>query len=150
MKTLFIIANLIFVLYVSFIWIKYGVQKSISNSYYVLPRNINFLFTFFCWGFALPVIIIGAPQTPLMFFAGAGICFVGAAAQIKEEFVRRFHVACAVIAIALSQIAIVFVYDMWFMTLICALLLLIAYFGNKKTWIWWMEIVCFGEHRRGS
>ena len=49
----------VFISYVSFIWIKYGILPSISDSWYHLPENLKVLFTLFCWGFALPAAIIG-------------------------------------------------------------------------------------------
>ena len=143
MIELFVFSQIIFFSYLVFIIAKYGILKSISNSYYMLPRKYNFLFTFFCWGFAIPVIIIGTPQTGLMFFAGAGIAFVGAAAQIKQLMTYKVHMVGALGGILLSQMATIFVYDMWYITLICALLVPLFYFTNKRTWIFWMEVVCF-------
>jgi hypothetical protein len=73
----------VFFSYVGFIWKKYRVLVSISQSYYRLPKNLQILFTLFCWGFAFPAMIIGS--NGLMFFSGGAICFVGAAAAFQEE-----------------------------------------------------------------
>ena len=143
MGALFVLSQFTFFSYVILILTRYGVLKSISNSYFFLPLEYKFLFTLFCWGFAIPVIIIGTPQTPLMFFAGTGIAFVGAAAQIKQKLTYRVHMTGALSAILLSQIAMIFVYDAWYMTAICAILATVFYFTNKKTWMFWMEVVCF-------
>lgn len=132
----------VFIAYVSFIWIKYGAQSSISQSYYALPKNWNFLFTFFCWGFAIPAIILGVEVTGLMFFAGAGIAFVGAAAQIKDTFVSQVHTIAAVAGIGFSQLAILLGYHMWEVNIVSIIAaIIIALTVSKK--IWWIEIVAF-------
>ena len=139
----FITMITVFISYVSFIWFKYGIQKSISASYYVLPENLRFLFTLFCWGFALPAIILGVEVTPLMFFAGAGICFVGAAAQINEKFVYRIHMVAAISGIIFSQLAIILGFHMWYISLISVILCAVIPFLSKKYYFWWIELVAF-------
>jgi len=133
----------VFVSYVSAIWIKYGIQKSISDSYYALPEQLRFLFTFFCWGFALPAIIVGVEVTPLMFFAGVGIAFVGAAAQIHDNFVAKVHNITAISGILFSQLAIYFGYHLLWLNIISLSLIALIYFFIKKNYIWWIEIVAF-------
>jgi len=132
----------IFLSYVSFIWLKYGIQKSISESYYVLPDKLKPLFTLFCWGFAFPAIIIGVEITPLMFFAGAGICFVGAAAAMHEKFVRKVHMTAAISGIIFSQLAILIGFHMWWLNIISLALAALSLL-SKKHFIWWIEIVAF-------
>lgn len=139
---LFFIMNAIFISYVLFIWIKYGVQQSISESYYCLPKKWNFIFTLALWGFALPAAIL-ANGDGLMFFAAAGICFVGAAAQMHQEFVRKVHLTAAIGGITLGELSIIFVHDMWWLTAAAVLLFLpIAIFDNKSR-MWWGEIIAF-------
>ena len=137
----FIIMLVTFISYVSFIWIKYGAQKSISMSYYSLSQNARPLFTLFCWFFAIPAIIIG--ETALMFFAGAGIAFVGAACQIKEKFTKKVHVTAATIGIISSQLAIILNYHMWYVTVVFVLLSLPFVIFSKNHRIWWTEIFAF-------
>ncbi len=79
----------VFVTYVGGTSLKYGILGSISETYYRLPKNKKFLFTFFCWGIAFPAMIIASK--PLMFFASAGICFAGAAAAFKEKLTHDVH-----------------------------------------------------------
>jgi len=139
----FIMMLVVFLSYISFIWIKYGIQKSISMSYYALPENLRFLFTLFCWGFAFPAIILGVEITPLMFFAGAGICFVGAACQILKKDVYRFHMIAAISGIIFSQLAIIIGFHMWYISLISAILCAVIPFLTKKYYFWWIELVAF-------
>jgi len=138
---------LVFVLYVSFLWIRFGVLPSISESYYRLPKKLKFLFTFFCWGFALPALIIGISLTNnyLMFFAGAGIAFVGVAAAFKEGLAKRIHNIGAVVGIASSQASIAYDFHMYYVNLIFLTLAAIIYFIIKKNSVWWIELVAFSS-----
>jgi len=141
---LFITMITVFVGYVGFIWAKYGVQKSISQSYYVLPDKLKPLMTLFCWGFGIPAIILGS--SGLMFLAGAGICFVGAAAAFQQKMTHDIHMIGAGIGVAASQVAIVAQYGMWPITaafVVISLLLLLFREKIKMHQIWWIEIVAF-------
>ena len=134
----------VFVSYVAFIWAKYGVLKSISQSYYELPEKLKPLFTFFCWGFALPAIILGS--SGWMFLAGAGIAFVGAAAAFQEKMTHTVHMVGAGVGVGAGQLAIIIQYHMWpisvaFFGLSLLLLLFRKKINNKH--IWWIEILDF-------
>ena len=140
--TAFIIMLTVFISYVSFIWAKYGVQKSISASYYCLPDKWKLLMTLFCWGFAVPAIIIG--NSLIMFMAGAGIAFVGgAAAFAADKMIRDVHMIGAGTGVFFSQLAIWLQFGMWPINLVFigASLLLLAF--DKKTYFWWIEILAF-------
>jgi len=136
--------------YITYIWTTYGVQRSISDSYYRLPKRLQPLFTLFCWGFALPAIIIGLSlvDSPLMFLAGSGIAFVGAAAAFKERMTHTVHMVGAYAGVAFSQLSIWIDYKMWYITIgfiiLAGALQLLSLFNKKfKTCIWWQEILAF-------
>ncbi len=131
----------IFISYVSFIWVKYGIQISISESYYVLPKKINFLFVLFTWLFAIPAMISG--NSLLMFIAGGGIVFVGAAAAMHKMPTRIVHLVAAIGGMILAGLAMIFQYHMWYMTAGVALALPIAYLIDKKHFMWWAELIIF-------
>lgn len=143
----FIIMITVFVSYLAYIVYKYGVQTSISDSYYRLPKKINYLFTLFCWGYAIPAMMIGTSVSPLMFLAGAGICFVGAAPNfrgIKQE--NRTHMISAMVAVLASQIAILFSYGYWQINmafLFACLILTYIPTSWQKYNTWWQEIFAF-------
>ena len=140
---LFFLAQVVFLAYVLFIWIKYGIQKSISESYYVLPKKWNWLFVLFCWLFAFPVMIIGGSY--LMMLAGAGIVFVGAAAAMHTFPTRAVHMTGAIGGILASQVAIATQYDMLWLTItsfgLAGLLAIIP--KTRKHWMWLVELVAF-------
>ena len=145
---LYLLMVFIFIGYLSFILIKYGVLPSISDSWYVLPKKQQLLFTFFCWGFAMPALIIGVELTDnfLMFLAGSGICFVGAAAAFKENLTKSVHYGGAYVGVVSSQLSIAFDFHMYYVNIISiALTLLLLLFRKKlnNNNIWWQEIVAF-------
>ncbi len=133
----------VFISYVSWIWARYGVLKSISQSYYELPKNLQFLFTFFCWGFSLPAIIVGS--TGLIFLAGSGIGFVGAAAAFQEDMTHEVHMIGAGTGVTASQLAIFLNFGLWPINIafISASLFLLLFRKKIRGWIWWIEIAAF-------
>lgn len=142
---LFISMIVVFVGYVSYIWNKYGVLESISESYYRLPDNQKILFTLFCWLFAIPAIILG--NTALMFVAGGGIAFVGAAAQFKQDMTKSVHYGGAIIGILFSQLSIFFDFHMLYVNIISLIITSILFIFHKKciNYFWWIELTAFAS-----
>ena len=144
LNILFWIMLSVFVTYVGFIWIRYGIQPSISESYYKLPQSLKWMFTIFCWGFAVPAAIIGVTLTNnfLMFLAAAGICFVGAAAEFKQSLTKNVHMIGAYCGILFSQLSILFYFNLPVVVATTLLLLIICqlYVKNK---VWWQELIAF-------
>jgi hypothetical protein len=135
----------VFISYILFIWIKYGILPSISESYYRLPDKLKFLFTFFCWGFAIPTII--ASDNLLMFIAGSGIAFVGTAAQFKERITNNVHTIGAVIGVGFSQLSTYFDFHMLYVNIIfislAAIILLLNKLKMVNNKVWWIELLAF-------
>lgn len=143
--TLLIISIITFISYISFVWIKFGIQKSISQSYYVLEKfNLQFLFTLFIWSYSIPTLILGLELTSsiLMFISAASICFVGAAAAYKEKLTNTVHMISAAIGITFCQLSIIFDFHMWYITLIFLLSSSIPLLLSKNK-LWWIEIFAF-------
>ena len=138
---LFTIMVSVFLAYVGYIWSKYGIQKSISESYYVLPKKRNWLFVAFTWLFAFPAMILG--NSLLMLFAGGGIVFVGAAAAMHTFPTRAVHLTGAVGGMILACIAMITQFGMWYLVPAVALGILISYLLDKKHLMWWAEVVIF-------
>ena len=138
---LFILMVTVFLSYVTFIWSKYGVQRSISESYYVLPLKWNWLFVAFCWLFAFPAMILGSSY--LMLFAAGGIVFVGAAAAMHTFPTRAVHMIGAVGGMILASLAMIIQYHMWYMAAGVAVLALLSLLLDKKRAMWWTELIIF-------
>lgn len=150
MQTLFIITLVVFHLYLAFIYLKYGRVFSISDSYYALDKNVNFLFTLYTWSYALPMAIISLDlnDSPLMFFAGAAICFVGVASNYKGNLMtKNMHYRCAAIGVILGLLSIIIEFKFWWLALIAIVLACgITLLGrNKKlftnSYIYWAELI---------
>lgn len=150
MESLFIITLVVFHLYLLFIYLKYGRIFSISDSYYALDKNINFLFTLYTWSYALPMAIISLElnDSPLLFFAGAAICFVGVASNYKSDLMtKNTHMNCAAIGVILGLLSIIIEFKFWWLALIAVALSggVVLLGKNKKlftnTYIYWAEII---------
>jgi len=150
MQTLFIITLVVFHLYLTFIYLKYGRVFSISDSYYALTEKINFLFTLYTWSYALPMAIISLDinDSPLMFFAGAAICFVGVASNYKSNIMtKNMHMRCAAIGVILGLLSLIFEFKFWWLSLIAVVLAgTVTLLGKKTKWfaatyIYWAEII---------
>lgn len=137
----------VFVSYITGILLRYGVLPSVSDSYYHLPKKWNLLFTLFCWGFALPAIIIGVDLTDnfLMFFAGGGIAFVGAAAAFKEKLTGKVHVAGALVGIISSQLSIAFDFKMFYVNILFLVLAGLIKILKIKNETYWIELLAFAS-----
>lgn len=149
MITLYILMICVFLGYTMSIVYNYGILNSISESYYMLSKKSRYLFTFFCWGFAIPAIIIGLDQTGsvLMFLAGAGICFAGTAGAFKESLTHDVHMGGAFVGILASQASIWFDYNLhWLPFLFIGIgipLLILTKLKYQVRYFWWLEIVAF-------
>jgi len=131
----------VFVAYVAYIWGKYGVQKSISESYYVLPKKENWLFVAFCWLFAFPAMILGSSYWMLL--AGGGIVLVGAAAAMHTFPTRFWHLFGAIGGMVLGGLAMIFQFHMWYMAAAVVALALLSILLDKKHAMWWTELIIF-------
>lgn len=139
----------VFLSYVTYIVQQFGWLPSISESYYNLPRKHQWMFTIFCWGFAIPAILAG--DSVLMFVAGVGIAFVGAASSFKEKMTKTVHFSGAIVGIAASQAWIIIEYaPNKLATIPISIMILMFVFKNKiknshdeETYFFWIEIVAF-------
>jgi hypothetical protein len=140
-----------FISYITFVWSKFGVLDSISDSYYKI--NNKALFTLFIWSIAIPVMIIG--NTTLMFLAGSFLAFVGAAPAFKEKTEGEVHVIGAVGGILLGFLSLWLDFHMPIFLIIFIIFLLYALPKKLSKWLdiewlngikhhtWWVEIAAF-------
>ena len=142
-----LISILIFFGYVGFVWLRYGVQKSISDSYYRLPEKWRFVFSLFCFGFSSAIIFVHI--TPLLFASIVGIWFVGAAPDFimkkEEEYFNSqpySHFIGAVTSILFLQLSIFFDFAWYDLNILSiAAMGIVALFAKNK--IWWVEMVAY-------
>jgi hypothetical protein len=91
------------------------------------------------WGFAVPAMIAG--DTALMFLAGSGIVFVGAAFDFKERMTKIVHYVAAGLGITFGMLSMWLDFGLWYIPVIfiigsCGLLAL-------RDKIFWIEVVAF-------
>ena len=101
------------VIYLIFVYVKYGLQKSISESYYKLTRKEKPLFFFALVLTSMFMIVsygienAGTINALVLFFAGSGICYTAAASQFKSgNITESVHVVGAVGGYVLGYIFI--------------------------------------------
>ena len=93
--------------------------------------------------------IIGIDLTNnfLMFFAGAGVGFVGGAAQFKEKLTKNVHIIAAYASVIFSQLSIAFDFHTYYINIIffsiAIILERLGRFRLIKNKIWWQEILAF-------
>lgn len=144
----------LFVSYLIMVTVIYGkLPPSISEGYYILRskgEKYSTIFFPFMVGIGLSFIIYGLeyygglPYSFLFFLSGGGLCFVGAASQFKETFVRKVHIWAALIC-AVSIILWVVIYGNLFLLInLLILFSLIAIIDKKKgRFTLWAELFAF-------
>ena len=144
-----IVQILIFLSYVTFIVIKFGVLPSISESWYEL-RDLGgvwySLFTWFCWGLGFTMFFQTNDTAPYLFFlSGAGLCFVGAATMFKlsDDIQPYIHFVGALIGISCALVGIGVERQEWIPLIMFVLSALVLTFTVEKNRTWWIEIVAF-------
>lgn len=146
MTGIFLFMLAVFILYIGSIVYFYGVQSSISESFYRLPLKWQFAFSFFCWGISIPAMILAT--SVYMFVAGTAIALVGAANTFKKEFVWNMHMAGAITSVVASQAYILFDQHLYYLNitfLIFAtfIVLITDLFKKDMKYFWWIEIAAF-------
>lgn len=132
-----IIQLVLFTFYTAFIWRVYGVQKSLSETWYVIKHKWLFS-VILCFSIGVLQLTHG---TVMFFLSGALLCFVGSASNFrKEKMTKIVHYVGAVgaISISLAQLGLLGIW--WPLELCIVLGFPILLLENR---MWWMEIVAF-------
>lgn len=128
--------------YLALVVAKFGIPKSISDSYYLLGnRGWMFQVTLFLVAFSvMPTLIDKSSEDTqfLAFLSCAGLIFVGAAPFFKRQFDNKVHFISA--AICCGGLVLWQIFNAsWITPLVCFLALLYPMFKDKK-YMWWLEI----------
>lgn len=128
--------------YLAFVVAKFGIPKSISDSFYLLgKKGWMFQVTLFLVGFSvMPALIDKSSEDTkfLAFLACAGLAFVGAAPLFKMELEGKVHYVSA--AICCGGLVLWQVFNAsWITPLMCFLSVLYPMIKDKK-YMWWLEI----------
>ena len=142
-----IIAMAAFILYVAYVWGRFGIQKSISISFYEFPNHNRWVFRTFIWILSIAIILAGIGwDTPFFFIGGVLLSLVGFFSRIKVK--RKFivHMIGAIggiltcfIGILIMNQTLGFIAGIGIMSQSTACYL----WGKKEHIIWNIEIACF-------
>lgn len=139
--------------YVTYLWAKYGILPSISDSWYELPDNKKWMFTIFCWGFSVPALILGLslsndnPFQFLIFLGASGIMFVGASPDFKKKdgLDHKVHRIGALTGVIANTLFLFFVFpQLWVVPTMFTILTTILFIKKQSVKeIWWIEVLSF-------
>lgn len=136
-----------FLMYISYIWGKFGIQKSISISFYDLVWRDRNIFRFFIWILSASIIVNGIGlDTPLFFISGGLLSLVGIFTRIKVRWKYYIHMVGAIGGIISCAIGVVLLnFNTGIISIISILFitLLTFIFGEKKHILWNIEVICF-------
>jgi len=140
----------IFLLYVTFLWIKFkGPLPSISESWYRLKDlggTWYSLFTWFCFSIGFLMFFQTNDTAPYLFIlSGAGLSFVGVATMFKEtkSLEPYIHTIGAVVCIVSALFGIAIERNSWLPMIIFAILAILIKLFKVKNSTWWTEIAAF-------
>jgi hypothetical protein len=138
-----------FLVYVSYIWGRYGIQRSISISVYDLPVNHQYIFRMFIWILSLAIILTGIGWgSPLFLISGSLLSLVGIFCHVKTKWKFHIHMVGAIGGILACFAGVMVMNNVLGVTiggLIILETLLTYIFGNKKHMIWNVEVICFAN-----
>jgi hypothetical protein len=143
-----LVAIIDFAIYVSYIWGKYGVQPSISASFYDLPERYNIYFRFYIFILSLAVITSGFGwKTPLFFISGTLLSMVGIFPDLfKNKTKHILHLIGAIGGITVAIIGLStlnLTIGVIAATTIVSMSILFRILLGKEDILWWIEIISF-------
>lgn len=135
----------VFVAYLSYILIKYGIQPSISDSYYRLTTADKWIFTISTWLYVLPLSIAGAQKATdgrylIMILATFLLCIVGVFPDFRID--KKIHQIGAEGGILLAFIWILTT-PVWYVVVPSIIGIFLLYKWKPKNHTWWIECLAY-------
>lgn len=150
MEFIVIVIGVVFTSYLLLIALFFGIQRSISASYYSLKKiNKGFIFTLFLFFLMICLLYITAltnhSNSWCFFLAASGAAFVGLAASFYDSVTKIAHFFGASLLIVFSLLGIGLVFSNWTPTYLTILILFIFYLLRNKQFevIYWFEVLVF-------
>ena len=136
-----LISQLFFVTYTVWVAARFGIQESISASWYKLNSSTWPLFTLFTWGTALPIIMMDLG--PLYLLGGVCLTFVGVAGAFRDaRFIKIIHNFSTYLAIFFLCLALA-LEGIWWVPVFTAVFFTISKAIKLKNLIWWNEYIVY-------
>lgn len=139
------------IIYLLIAYIFFGFTTSISDTVYgwkKLDYSLASIFTIFCWGTALPLLIYWIEYSKsdwdfVPFIAASALMFVGASPLFKDDGLeRKVHSVAAVICLVASYVWSV-LFGNAYLGVIFMLMSVVINFMLKKNRVYWIEIIAF-------
>lgn len=137
----------VFLVYVAYVWGRFGVQESISISFYDFPNHDRWVFRCFIWILSTAIIISGIGwHIPYFFIGGALLTLVGffSSILIKRRYIVHMIgaiggiISCYIgVLVADLTTGIIAGIGIIIQSLLCYI------FAKKEHFIWNLEIACF-------
>ena len=144
-KIIIAILTVLFIGYNIWIYFRYGILPSISNSFYMLKKDNKHIFFIAVMLILGILVILLAPINGAFFLAGSGAIFVAVAAKYKDKVTNTVHYFGASLLILASSIGVGLAFNNWVPIISTALvgaeLLLLK--DTIKNRIYWFEICSF-------
>ena len=139
----------IFVSYITFLVIKFGVLPSISESWYQL-RDLGgvwySLFSWFCFGLGFTMFFQTNGDVPYLFFlSGAGLSMIGVLTmfKLKNDIQPYIHFVGCFISVVCGFFGIGIERHTWIPLIGFLIISTLLNFILKKNKMWWWEILAF-------
>ena len=136
----------VFVSYLAYVIVRYGIQPSISDSYYRLKTSGKWLFTIATWGYAFPLLadgLSGATHQDLLLLSAVSlIALVGVFPDFRITSERKLHQIGAEGGILLA-----FIWGLttssWYLIPPSVAIIAILYYRKPKNHTWWIEVLAY-------
>jgi len=147
MNILLLISLSTILIYLGYIVIRYGIQYSISETYYTIGEKWWFTLILFAWIFPLMMVGLTIRDSPFIFFGGTSILFVATAPSFKIEksLERKVHLIGSYLGVGFTILSIIFDFDKWYIGIpfILYIILSMTNIIKIKNKIWWIEILTY-------
>lgn len=132
--------------YILYVVIRYGIQRSISQSYYNLKNSfgktkadvILFFFIFFT---VVPIMIVSAK--PVMIVGGGILMLVGVAPAFNRQSQFLAHMIGSIVGIATGFMSLIFEEGIIIIPSIMALFIIFSLLIKLNNYIWWVENLAY-------
>jgi len=138
-----LISFLVFTAYLYFVYRKFGILTSISESFYYIKNRP--LFLAWSWLSAIPLLIL-AQQEKYYFLIAAGTCLVivGFVSDARwTKAVGFVHGLFAKLAVVFAFASFIFDLGLWWYAILVFVAMAIMYFKKIKNDTYWIEVLAY-------
>jgi hypothetical protein len=126
--------------YVIRVWVVYGIQPTISQSYYKFKYPDRCIFQIMIYVLSICIIVNGYNLWFLI--SGLLLSLVGFFPTIKNKVHKVFHFIGALGGIALTFVSFIYVYHYYIPAIIVVVSSAVLFLIKIKNIVWWIEIIC--------